>query len=1579
MKLKKLFRKAAAILLAAATALSVAPVQSVQAAPGDTVKITFAYSYDSAGNPMRYNSSATIGGYTAGGAGKYKYRMFVNGDTAFCIQPGAPLHNGDSLKEASSNAWNALSSAQKRAVGLALLYGYQGNRGSLSGSDDEKWLATQTLVWEFVAGCRETSGSYAQGSRTVYDLHFGSSYPNSGAQAAYDQIVSQMARHNTIPSFMSGSTGGVTRELKYSDGKYTLTLTDSNGVLGDYSFSSSDSAVKVSRSGNQLTITSSKAFGGSVRISATRSNVPTVSESAKLIAYGDDSLQDVVTGAENVSPVKAYLNVETPVGTMNLKKTSEDGVVGGIQFTITGNNYNKTVTTKADGTISVEGMFPGTYTVTEAGYDRYEPQASQKVTIAGGKTTTVTFNNKLKRGKLEVTKTSEDGLVEGVTFRLYGTSLAGLAVDEYAVTDASGVARFENVLISGSNPYTVEEVDTAIRYVVPDSQTAPIQWNQVTKRSFENILKKFRVEVVKKDRVTGYAQGDASLAGAVYGLYQGDRLMASYTTDTEGTFVSDYFICDSNWTLKEISHSEGYLLDETVHAIPAEPGNFTIELNPIPMNVTEQVIMGRIRLIKHIDMEVEDTEAVGNISDAEEVSEEAPATLMEADGNDGQADASVNEGGAQKDAAENKDRMQIQATVSGNDVQTKAAVNENDLQAEADVSKNDLQAEADVDGNDTRTVEEASGEENDNDAGTDPEGSPAEDENSQTGTETEEDPDGAQEPETEDDSDGAESETEETVPDGAESEPDKYAPVPIPDEDIEAPGHEGIIEQPEEGAKFQIYLASAGSFDNAREAERDILTTDADGFAVSKDMPYGRYTVHQIEGMEGQAFVPDFTVFIRSNDQTYSYILNNLTQSSFIRVEKHDAETGKIIPASGVGFQIRDLSTSELVSQNVYYPTPVTIDTFFTNEEGWLMLPCVLPHGRYELIEVEACYGYVLDSEPVPFTVDGSLDVVVVEKHNMPQKGKIHITKTGECFATVMVEENKGLSDIYTPVYEAKGMEGAVYEIRAAEDIYTPDGTLRTEEGAVVDTITTDGDGKASSALLYLGKYEISEIKAPHGMVLNTEKHLAELTYAGQEISVTETSAGFYNERQKVLISLEKIMEQDEKFGIGMNGEVRSVIFGLYAAEDIAAADGSVIPADGLIEVIQVQEDGTAAAQTDLPFGKYYLREDGTDAHYLPKDTRYPVEFAYAGQETALVQIQANDGEAIENHLKYGSVSGKKLDEDGEALAGARIGLFAQSAKEFTEKNAILVTVSAEDGSFAFEKVPYGTWIVREIEAPEGFVLSDELFPVEITKDGQTVMVEITNKFITGSIHLTKYDADYPDHKLSGTEFEVYRDSNGDQKLDKKDELLGTLDEVEPGEYEMGGLRYGGYLVKETVAPEGFYLDEGVYYVNIDTDGKVYEVENEAGKGFLNQAQKGNLKIIKTSSDGVVEGFSFHIVGDDYDKTFKTDSRGEIYIEGLRVGKYTVTEVEDSLSMGYRRPAPVEVELVADETLTVHVHNDKITVDVPKTGDGFNPWIWAGLIAASAAGLGGSIYWAGKRSKKTARRRRRSGSFRFGM
>lgn len=1366
MKFPKLFKRAAAVLMAAVTTLSVLPATTAFAA-GDIGTISFTHTYDRNGNAIRYNSSDVFDGYTAGGAGKYHYRMYVDGDTAFCIQPGVPLRTGNTLKKNSSETWNALSANQKKAVGLALLYGYQGNRGSLPGSDDEKWLATQALVWEFVTGCRESIGSYQQTSKKIYNVNFGSNYPNSGAVEVYNQIVSLMGRHNTIPSFMSGGANDITKELSYQNGKYTLTLTDKNGVLSEYSFASSDSKVSVAKSGNQLIITSETAFDGSVRITATRSNVPAVSSSAKMIAYGDPNLQDVVTGVENADAVRAYLNVETPTGTIALKKTSEDGVVAGISFVIKGEkNFNKTVTTDENGNITVEGLFPGTYTVTEQSIDKYEPQEAQTITLIGGKTTTVNFNNTLKRGSLEVVKTSEDSLVEGVTFHLYGTSLSGLAVDEYAVTDADGVARFENVLISSNTPYVLEEVDTAVRYVVPASQTAPIEWNKVTERSFTNILKKFNVTVTKTDTETGTPQGDASLAGAVYGIYKGEELVDTYTTDENGQFTTDYYVCGDDWSIREISPSEGYLLDETIHHVGAEPELYTVERNSTKNDVNEQVIKGNIAIIKHTD--------------------------------DGETQ----------------------------------------------------------------------------------------------------------------------------------------------------------IETPEEGAVFEVFLKSAGSYGDAKESERDILTCDGNGFAQTKDLPYGIYTVKQTSGWEGRELMKPFDVFINSDGQTYRYLINNANFESYIKIVKKDAETGNTIPYAGAGFQIYD-PNGELVTMTYTYPEVTTIDTFYTTADGDLITPQTLEYGKgYSLVEVQAPYGYVLNSEPVYFDVvqedsaeESGITVIEVVRENVAQKGTITVEKTGEIFSTV--SGDKGL---YQPIFSASGLEGAVYEITAAEDIYTLDGTLRASKGEVVDTITTGADGTAKSKELYLGRYEVRETNAPYGMVLNGETHTVELVYAGQEVAVTETSTSFYNERQKVEIDLIKSLEVDEAYGVGNNGEIFDVSFGLYAAEELTAADGTTIPADGLIEVITLDENGHGKAISDLPMGSYYVQEISTNSAYLKDDTKYPVVFEYAGQETARVSITANEGEAIENDLIYGSVSGKKYDEDGNALGGALIGIFKTGTEEFTAETAIQTTTSADDGSFSFEKVPYGTWLIREIESPTGFVLSDEEIPVTIGSVENNVEVELVNEFITGSIELTKVDEDYPDNKLTGAVFEVYADKNGDGKLDDGDELLGEMAELGDGMYQMSDLRYGKYLVRETKAPEGFLLDTNVYPVSIEEEGKIYTVENEAGVGFINAAQKGSLKIVKTSSDGKVEGFSFRVTGKDYDQTFTTDANGEILIEGLRIGEYTVSEVSDGASAGYILPAEKQATVKTDATTIVEMHNE--LRETPKTGDDFNPALWAGLAAVSVIGAG---------------------------
>ena len=1330
---------------------------------------TYQYiAYDSNGNESLHTQSA----------GNSRTKLMIKDSSGsrqiMCIESGIPYNAGgtyDSKSGTNSSYFQNLPTTAQYGIMLTSVYGWRpGKTAPISGTNEDDFsMATQVILWEYQQQLRTSPTTLKANSYGVPADTYFKGIKDRPAEKCYNWLLTQMQSHATIPSFASSkSSSATTYTLKYNQAadNYSLTLTDTNNTLSDIKFSAS--GITVSRSGNKYTFTSNKMIETAVSITAQK-NVPGID--GNFLVWGYPGKQTMMSGAED--PVVFYLKIKTETtGVGHIVKHSEDGKVANIKFNIAGNGVNQTVTTKADGTVDIE-LMPGVYTVTELTEDKYEPQNVQRVTIVSGNTSTVTFSNTLKRGDLQVIKSSEDNLVEGVTFHLYGTSLSGISVDEYAVTDKNGVATFKDVLISGTMPYTIEEVDTAIRYVVPANQTAPVKWKEVTTRNFTNILKKFTVTVTKSDREEGTAQGDATLAGAVYGIYKGETLVDKYVTNQNGQFTTKEYVCDNDWTIREITPSEGYLLDTTIHKVGAEPQLYTVEHNQTANDVNEQVIKGNIAIIKHTD-----------------------------------------------------------------DGETK-------------------------------------------------------------------------------------------------------------------------IETPESGATFEIYLKTAGSYTASEEDERDIIVCDENGFGQTKDMPYGVYTVHQTSGWEGRELMKDFDVFIARNGQTYRYLINNANFESYIKVVKVDAESGKPIPYAGAGFQIYD-PTGNLVTMSFTYPTPTTIDTFYTDANGCLVTPAKLEYGKgYSLVEVQAPYGYVLDSTPVYFDVtqdnateESGVTVIKVDKPNMAQKGTITVEKTGEVFYGVSVSGSEDAEVIYQPIYE----------IRAAEDIITPDGTVRFTKGEIVDTVTTGKDGLAKSRELYLGKYEVKEIKAPYGMVLNDEIHTVELVYAGQNVSVTETATSFVNERQKVEISLKKTLETSDLFGIGQNGELKNISFGLFAAEELVSASGTSIPADGLIEIVTLDESGNGTVKTDLPMGSYYVKELATDEHYILSDTKYPVTFEYAGQETAKVQLAVNNGEAIENDLIYGSVSGRKVDENGEPLGGALIGLFKSNDTEFTKENALMTVTSKEDGSFSFEQIPFGIWYVREIEQPTGFVLNENVYEVNIAENEQVVEIEIVNEFVHGNITLTKVDADFPDNKLTGATFEVYQDNNADGKPDDGDTLIGTLTESEAGIYEMKDLLYGHYLIKETKAPEGFLLDTGVYSVFIETDGMTYFVENKAGVGFINEAMKGNLKIVKTSSDGKVEGFSFRITGaNGYEVTLKTDENGEIYIEGLRIGEYTVSEVADEVSAPYSRPADKKANVMTDSTTIVEMHN--VVIDTPKTGDNSKLGLWLALLGASAAGIGVTVY-AGVRKKK---------------
>ena len=1083
--------------------------------------------------------------------------------------------------------------------------------------------------------------------------------------------------------------------------------------------------------------------------------------------------------SEEVFALKADENIfvteDFTRGKIKVNKTADDGIVSGREFKVTGNDGSSyTKKTNANGVAEFSGLkvyntSTGkaiTYTVSEINVDtRYEVPKAQNVTLTSGDvdlTVNVKFNNQLKMGSIKINKQSEDNQNDDREFTITGNGKT------YTIkTGSDGVAILSDIPVYDSNNekivYTISEKNVPVRYVVPAEQTATLTADATTTKTFKNILKKFTVEVTKQDSETASEQGDGTLAGAVYGLYKDGELVDTYTTDENGYFKTKEYVC-GNYTIQEISPSEGYLLDTTVHSLGAEPGKYTIESNLISMTVTEDVVKGNIAIIKHSD-------------------------------------------------------------------------------------------------------------------------------------------------------------------DGSTQ-----------------------IETPEVGAEFEVYLKSSGSYANAVETERDHLTCDENGFAQTKDMPYGIYTVHQTVGWEGTEFMADFDVNISENGQTYRYLINNAEFESYVKVVKVDSETGKTIPYEGAGFEIYD-SNGQKISMTFAYPTPTTIDTFYTNSEGYLITPEVLPYGEYSLVEVQAPYGYALDKTPVAFSVslenaekENSLTIVKVEKQNTAQKGKISVQKTGDIFTSVTTASSAYKNEngemivnptTYTPMFADGDLSGAVFQVIAVEDIVTLDGTTRAYAGDVVSEITTDENGYAETELLYLGKYEVREIKAPYGYVLNNEPKDVELTYAGQEFEVRDTvNTAFENEYQSVRISLSKVMENDELFGIYGKDYYTSIRFGLFAAEDITAADGSVIPADGLISEVSLDEDMTAKFDVQIPFGRYYVQEIATDEHYVLNGEKYLVTYEYMGQEVTTVSIDC--GQFV-NELKHGKVEGIKVNESDEPLENALFGLFAVDTAEFTSENAYMTAVSDENGYFEFDEIPYGEYIVREIEAPTGYILSGESYPVTVCEDGETITIRTVNKPIT--VEVSKVDV-YGE-ELIGADMQL---ENADGEIIDEWISDGT-------NHVVSKLGAGEYVLKEIAAPDGYVIATDIkftvdVYGNITVENVEATVTSENGNPLIvmvDDTTKVQISKQDITTGEELPGATLQIIDEDGNVVEEWVSTDEAhFIEGkLIAGKeYTLKEI--IAPEGYEIANEIKFTVNADGTVTEVVMYDEHTpdletpptviIDIPHTG-----------------------------------------------
>lgn len=1211
---------------------------------------------------------------------------------AYCLNQERSAFNG------TDYTWEtAEQNGKTDIVGtiIALGFQYTGQPGGNPptpwgrGDSNDKWAVTQILVWAALNGHIFVQANHLIGIEAMVDADMQRAsqyaYNPSGFIGYYNNLKKKLKDFRQIPSFASYPDEGSLKatavkpiNLKWDGTAYTATVTDKNDVLKHFTFAETLHGVSITKSGNTLSLSSAEEIPVS-KTSKTVTYLPQGGRNAVACwrtSNHDSSQQDfAVFYADGYDPVNAVITVTTsgvPTGEAGLVKISEDGIVDGLTFEITGSDGKSyTRTTSGGGRISLDGI------------------------------------------PIYVEEPVLDGSGNPVLDELTGDALT---------TKGDRIT------------YTAREVNTPIRYVIPASQTFQLYEGQEVSLQFENRLKKWRVTVTKSDRETGSTpQGDATLGGAVYGVYHNGVLQDSYTTDSSGRFTTKYYVCGTGWTLKEITPSEGYLLNVGTSSIGMTPGETTVEYNSTSDGEWEQVIKGKVGITKHTD-------------------------------------------------------------------------------------------------------------------------------------------------------------------DGSTQ-----------------------IETPETGAKFEVYLSSAGSYEKAKATERDTITIGENGYGETKLLPYGMYTVHQIDGWEGKEMIPDFQVFIAEDGKTYSFIVNNHVFEALIQIVKKDSETGKVIPASGIGFKIKDLTSGKWVSQHINYPTPMDLDTFYTDITGRLMLPAPLTYGAYELYEQQSAYGYVISKDPVPFSVDGTAKTVVVEMGNKPQKGILTLHKTGEVFQSV-----KNTNGTYQPIYEVGGLKGAVYAMCADEDVKTPDGTLRYAYGELIEKVETGADGTAKFPAVYLGKYRVVEETAPFGYVLDPTVYHVEFTYAGQEIAMVTEALDCYDQRQKVEIGLEKSLETDEVFQIGNNGEYENIRFGLFASENIQAADGKVIPTGGLIEEISLAESMKGYFTADLPLGSYYVQETATDGHYILSDRKYLVVFEYAGQKKSVVKIEVDDGNPIENTLKRGRLQGHKSDEDDLFLPGAVFGLFSPDTETFTEETALVTATTAANGEFAFDNIPIGRWVLREIAAPEGFVLDETSYEVNITEDGQVVEYSLTNFFIRGDVTLTKVDADYPENKLSGAVFAIYDDSNSNKEFDPGDVKLCTLTE-ENGVYGMADLRYGGYYCVEEKAPEYFVADPAPIYFEIVEDGETVTLANRDGC-FINRPQTGALQIVKTSEDGKISGIEFHVsgtalTGQSYEQTLFTDENGEIFIPDLRIGSYTVSEVGTENTVQYVLPADKVLALTYGETVTAEFYN----------------------------------------------------------
>lgn len=1531
--------------------------------------------YGSSGHDSEYKQIAKLDGYGT----IYATPHYLEGQTVYCLEH---TMNSPGTKNNASGPFEVVD-----LDGYAVKPGYSGDIYGSRTMHAIGWVLRHTYpymivdtgyadsdVWSRVAGqfaIREVV-KQLEGDWYVRDYwRMDEFYRASGqAPADYLEYARWLASCAIQRASITGDIGISNKSVRMQNGSYvgTVTLTTDADLIrisrsvGNLTGNSagSDGEYYYLHSGDTISVTSTQSTFSIAAQSVSSQD----EEAAFLIGIPNADIQKVIIPQYGL-PAKlkeVRIEFEQPYGAIRVSKNSADNgaMLSGATFELMNASgaVVATQTTGADGTARFDNLPAGSYIVREVGAPtgyKIAVNPSQAVTVAAGATSDVRFENDRVNGKIRIVK--RDALTKealaGAVFTVTRLSAAegGGAVGEAVATLTTGADGTAETGWLQWGRYRVAETGVPEHYAdggfvteidcTEDGKTYAVE--------AENEPTKGWIRLVKTDRLTGNP-----IEGVAFDIYENDEygnaLVADMTTGKDGAAVSPP-LRKGRYIVRERGATAGYVMEEIVLDATVRSDETT------QLRATNQPVMVKLKLYKRDGDEYGGDDPNSRRRDELPQPANIDAPSARGDGELAGAVFRVLAGAEIRDRQDNVlfkkgDTVVETLTTAGDDASAATGELWPGLYEIVEVSPPVGYEPSDV----HFFVDARSA--------------------------------------------ASQSETAVVTYEGLKLNIIRqgvYAIVKFLG-DNEIHDDAGLIETPEEGAEFELYLKKAGSYGNARAFERDYLVTNRYGYAKTKLLPYGLYVLKQVKGKAGHALKSPVEIFIRGDEDVANppiLTINNQAIRYRLKLIKTDAKTGKTVRLANTAFKLLD-SDGNVVTQTVSYPTRREIDTFYTDENGEVTLPETVTRGMYFIEEVQAPQGYLIRTERLGVFVGetgdapGEAYTLDIEIPNEPVMGRVMVEKKGLRLVRLAEQADAFGNIVHQPVYEEGYLAGAIFELRAAEDVVGKDGTVWFHAGDVADTITTTESGKDASKELPLGRYELVEVSAPEGYLLDGAPHEVELRYADDHTAVVETNVTLGNAYLSAEIMLEKekedleiIMDGDHVRQALVNTPGEGFVFGLFADEELRVGDVT-LTADTLVATGATDAAGRLAFVGNFPHGAYYVKELSAPDGWTLNPAKFAVtlepkaqsggvirvslpeivhnELIYTrvtltktditGQKTlpganievkdeqgkviyrettdangqipqipvtpgtyTFKEVYAPDGYALnEAEMRFtvdadGNVTGdttihddytrfslRKVDESGKPLAGVMFGL--------KKADGMLMMTAKTDakGMATFEKVPFGTYTLVETRALPGYLKADT--EIRLTVDGTFVNPkEPIATVVNERQKIRGLKVDTAGQALPGAAFSLINADTG--------EIVDVAASDEKGEFYLTGFGYGDWIIRETVAPEGFNRVEDVL-IHVDEDWK-------APNTLLFTDIPNHYEFVKVDEDGCpMEGVKFALEDED-GNTLRELASGEdgiVHADDLKPGVYVIREIETQA--GYR---------LTEETIRVVIDENYIVAD----------------------------------------------------